>query len=812
MFKFIEKKLNNNELNREHVLVGEISMEQTSSRTVMMLIKSLLIFIISVCTVFGLFDAFNIPCSKPVIFVAFAIFSVLVSFLYVNKFVFYGGYIVIFFGILFEIIKYYSYANSGFQAIINIIYEEYSDFYALPSVRQAQELIDNRTVSVTVATLFAGFFLIILLNISVAGYMNLFDTMILTFPFLEIAFYINKNIKYPYILGILFVYIAILILNLTKHAKMKVKSKNMHEFNRLKWKNLRFYSYQGDTKVFLNSMLISLVISAIVAAMYLPFGISVPETVPKGKIRKQTDAYVKIFIQSGISGFLNGYDATGGLSSGRLGGISQIRHDFQPDLNVTFPLTSTETLYLKSFTGSSYQNNQWFVTDKQYIRNYESIRIPPESSTAKATVTNLDGQLKNSYRTYFSDSLELYFTDSQGRVIVENPNIEDHDYTFIYENDTSDNRYLRYVPENSTETITYHPYSALALDLTVATNDEFLEYNTDYGAYIYDRCIEVPEEIKPTLDKVLSEIDFTHENLNTNQYRMAVANDIYKYFVANYEYTMSPGNTPTNKDFVEYFLEKQHRGYCAHFASSETLLLREMGIPARYCEGYVIPMSLVSESAIATGDNLAEWYTGPQYISDASVINVDVNDSYAHAWVEIYLDGIGFVPFEATIPSFDEEETTNFDLSFLNNFLRNSQTGIGFETTDTENDNARSDSSFLSSLRIDTKSVSGLMIIIVVSALTLFILLFLIKWITMKIKVLKYKKSGDEYHLLKIKYDKLCRLLRRKGYLRKENPLPKDVKEAYDSYIKDYNSQHKKEINTDTDELLKHYEKVMYNR
>lgn len=811
MLKIIEKKLNNKELNKEHVLVGEINMEHKSSRTYMMLIKSLMIYILSTCTVFALFDAFDIPHSKPVILVAFAIFSLIVSFLYVNKIVFYLGYIGIFFGILIEIVQFYSYANSGFQAVINIIYEAYSDFYKLPSVRQAQEFIENRTVSVTVATLFAGLFLIILLNISIAGYMNLLDTVVLTFPFLEIAFYINKNIKYIYLMGILFVYISVLILQLTKHAKMKVKSKNMHEFSRVKWKNKRFYFYQGDTSVFLKTLVVSLAVSLIVSAIYFPFGISVPQTIPKGKIRKQTDDYVKIFIQSGISGFLNAYESTGGISNGRVGGISQIRHDFQPDLNVTFPLANTDTIYLKGFTGSSYQNNQWFVTDAFYVRSYESKRIPPESSTARMDIVNLDNALKFEYRPYYYDNSIITVIDSNGQNISRNPNIEEHSDTFYIEDENGDVFYIDTIPVNSTETIIYHPYFTNSIDLTKEEPDYFLYDNTDYDNYVNNICCTVPDDLKPVLDEVLGEIDFTHEQLTTNQYRMAVANDIYKYFVANFQYTMAPGNTPTSRDFIEYFLTKQHRGYCAHFASAEVMLLREMGIPARYCEGYVIPISLVTENAFATGDNLTDWYTGPSFIDRASVINVDVNDSYAHAWVEIYLDGIGFVPFEATIPSFDEEEESNFNLDFLSNIFINSQGNINFENTEIVN-NAISDSSFFKVLQIDTDSVSGLTIIILISAAVLLVLFFVVKWVVLKVRILKYKKSGDEYHLLKIKYDKLCRLLKKKGYLTKINPLPVDVKNAYDSYLKDYNANHKKKLDVNTEELLKHYEQIMYSK
>lgn len=63
-------------------------------------------------------------------------------------------------------------------------------------------------------------------------------------------------------------------------------------------------------------------------------------------------------------------------------------------------------------------------------------------------------------------------------------------------------------------------------------------------------------------------------------------------------------------DFARWFLEESDKGYCVHFATSATVLLRAAGIPARYVEGYLV-------HAIAA--------------EDVTVTNQD-----AHAWVEYY--------------------------------------------------------------------------------------------------------------------------------------------------------------------------------
>ena len=73
---------------------------------------------------------------------------------------------------------------------------------------------------------------------------------------------------------------------------------------------------------------------------------------------------------------------------------------------------------------------------------------------------------------------------------------------------------------------------------------------------------------------------------------------------------------------MAWFLTESHRGYCMHFASAAVLLLRSMGVPARYVSGFVADVP-------ASG-------------------RVNVPDSAAHAWVEVYIDGYGWEPVEVT--------------------------------------------------------------------------------------------------------------------------------------------------------------------
>ena len=78
----------------------------------------------------------------------------------------------------------------------------------------------------------------------------------------------------------------------------------------------------------------------------------------------------------------------------------------------------------------------------------------------------------------------------------------------------------------------------------------------------------------------------------------------------------------TEQDFALWFLEAGETGYCVHFATAATVLLRAAGIPARYVEGYLVKTT-AQQTTVVRGER-------------------------AHAWVEYYVPHVGWVILEAT--------------------------------------------------------------------------------------------------------------------------------------------------------------------
>lgn len=102
------------------------------------------------------------------------------------------------------------------------------------------------------------------------------------------------------------------------------------------------------------------------------------------------------------------------------------------------------------------------------------------------------------------------------------------------------------------------------------------------------------------------------------------------YFAKNaYGYnTIEVAVPKRDEDYVDQFLFETKKGYCDNFSTSMVVMLRSVGIPARWVKGFT------PGTFEALGDDGLREYT--------------VTNANAHSWVEVYFSGIGWVPFEPT--------------------------------------------------------------------------------------------------------------------------------------------------------------------
>lgn len=100
-----------------------------------------------------------------------------------------------------------------------------------------------------------------------------------------------------------------------------------------------------------------------------------------------------------------------------------------------------------------------------------------------------------------------------------------------------------------------------------------------------NRSLAVPDEEKPALDQVISEMNLA--GLDELKTRQAVAG----FFSQKFQYSLWQEKAPrtqTNETVLANFLLHTRSGHCEFFATATVLLLRELGIPARYAVGYAV--------------------------------------------------------------------------------------------------------------------------------------------------------------------------------------------------------------------------------
>ena len=143
---------------------------------------------------------------------------------------------------------------------------------------------------------------------------------------------------------------------------------------------------------------------------------------------------------------------------------------------------------------------------------------------------------------------------------------------------------------------------------------EYVEAEAVYRSYAHRYYTSLPESTK---SQVLSLIEQAGISADSPELIAEVA--AYVKGCVSYDIGTSP--YPTG-DYAVYFLQEAETGYCIHYATAAAVIYRALGIPARVTDGFLFQAK------------------AGEY--------VDVLQGNEHAWVEVYVDGLGWIPVEVT--------------------------------------------------------------------------------------------------------------------------------------------------------------------
>lgn len=278
------------------------------------------------------------------------------------------------------------------------------------------------------------------------------------------------------------------------------------------------------------------------------------------------------------------------------------------NLNDISPLTQTQTpvmtvtsavggnIYLKGTAYADYRDNTWSI-----ISDNNAARYPQDFVPFTATIGNnalidtrvhMLNESKIAYVPYFLESLPDTL-NSVADVCVKN------------DTDKNEFNYSHY-PFYAENTYRYNSSSEAE----------------DYKTFVYDTYLEIPRTTQIELRRIAEQEGFLDSELTASEKIEMVKN----YISSSKTYSLKTPKMPSGKDFATWFLNESDTGYCVHFATAGTLMLRALGIPARYVTGYYAT-AYANQTVTVTTDN-------------------------AHAWVEYYSDTAGWIPLECTPSSF----------------------------------------------------------------------------------------------------------------------------------------------------------------
>ncbi len=351
-------------------------------------------------------------------------------------------------------------------------------------------------------------------------------------------------------------------------------------------------------------------------------------------------------------------------------------------LKVTASVKPAADVYLKGFYGTDYQNGAWVCNKSRFEEACMQAGLEPEEAAAQLYQAPyeafLNGESRASWQWQIPDSFEkspdsyITYTIEQKGMLSKYAYLP---YIIDFEKDRSKERLTGDVTvqkgwgqkkftfegfnypiheaadiqmKNVDKKPVFQWYDAFALSSYMGLSDQVTDISTylnswetyharqyvqdENGDIVYHPQVGTTGRAIELMLQSYQEYLETVEghDLQINQVRMSAAEVISMILKRQQTYSLNLSAVPAGMDAVDFFLMSSHEGYCVHFASAAVLMMREVGVPARYVSGYV-----------ARQDEF-------EYNSDTGVFEAHVKDSGAHAWAEIYLNQIGWLPVDVT--------------------------------------------------------------------------------------------------------------------------------------------------------------------
>lgn len=545
------------------------------------------------------------------------------------------------------LVKYWSLAVDGFCYVFNAIYQR---------VHHTAELYytglpgDNQIRSTTALLLFCMLFFSVLICFFTISRPNAVICFVLTGALPEIGLYYGVAPAYPAFACLLAYWVGILAQDRVFSA-MHMRGRRMHQYHAKE--PLR--RQVGVQSALTGAFLILILFSAVTAGLkWSHFSRSQKLDDLRMQIKSGLRSITlpkELEVDTPVPSPFKFSQVTSSPDTFLLGQQAEIRFTYEPMLHLNYSMVPKYDLYLKSYVGSRYDNNSWGpLPDRQYQILENGIQptgtdysqtLLYRSLESWAAVSSYDsyGKLRTGNMEFIPAQLE------SDLAFIPYPLSADYDTSLLMP--YHDGSFKRLEPQSYRLPVLLDDYINFSVMYMAGANldadqEQQDQWEADYRKFVYDSYLTVPdtEAMRRVREAYSSQLENSIDTSSSYADRadmvLREVADLYNAITETCTYTLRPGAVPEGRELVEYFLLESRKGYCSYFATAGVMLCRMAGIPARYVEGVAVPRGeLAQGTAVEMGGTTLKYQR-------------TVDDSHAHAWAEIYLDGIGWIPYDFT--------------------------------------------------------------------------------------------------------------------------------------------------------------------
>lgn len=331
--------------------------------------------------------------------------------------------------------------------------------------------------------------------------------------------------------------------------------------------------------------------------------------------------------------------STGNASSGYSRSDKQLGGGFEYDYSPMMTVSTSQRSYWRGESKAFYTGEGWMDVDADDERNVnigiqKGQIFPAEDEPPLAGTIQVDQIVtmirKEVYPVLFAAApiTKLNWIDNDQAALPTG---------LVWEPGSGELRLLNWSMKNRKYPQTYSVTSSVpVLDeelLRTAKAGWSDETKASRNAYYLQLPDTLPARVRELAEKVTAEA--------ANDYDRAKL--LETYLRLNFNYNNMPDEsklTGASADFVDQFLFELKEGYCDYFSTSMAVMARSLGLPARWVKGFA-PGVLPASDYGPPGEFMED-------LNPSGAGTYTVRNSDAHSWVEIYFEGFGWIPFEAT--------------------------------------------------------------------------------------------------------------------------------------------------------------------